>query len=554
MYGSNFLFRRQFGLFLAKITFMKFHYKITSLLFFVAVWCYAQQLPLDFNSNNHTFNVFGEVASAAPPNKFDIFTNEQDGTDKVGRFFIDGSNPDPWQGFYIDLAQPINLDNNKILTLDFFKYDGDSHNVMIKLEQGGSNPNVEVVVNVTGGPSTWSNNLQFDFSTAKLSSDGTTVVNATGNYSRLTIFIDGGVANKPPGTFHFDDINDGSTATDPNALDVIYSDLVWSDEFDTDGPVDASKWHHQTFGPNGGQWFNGEQQHYTDSQTNSFVSGGFLNIVAKKESITQNGVTLNYSSARLNSKFAFTYGRVDVRAKLPAGSGTWPAIWTLGKNVSETGAYWQTQGFGTTPWPACGEIDIMEHGLHADNVVSSALHTPSSSGATVNTETFPLTDVANNYHVYSVNWSPNQITFLIDDVGYYTYNPSTKNSSTWPFDLDQFLLLNIAMGGFAGTIDPSFTQSSMVIDYVRVYQNTLSTNEEAFASKFNVYPNPSSGRININTDQSIDKVELYNTLGQTVVNTNSFSGSIDVDHLKTGIYLLRIYSEDRIATKRVMIK
>ena len=256
---------------------------------------------------------------------------------------------------------------------------------------------------------------------------------------------------------------------DTTEQDVVFENLAWEDDFNN-ATLDSNKWFHQTIGPNGGKWFNNELQHYTNSELNSFVADGNLHIVAKKETITQNGVSLNYSSARLNSKYAFTYGRVDVRAKLPEGNGTWPAIWTLGKNIDEVGAYWQTQGFGNTNWPACGEIDIMEHGLHATNQVSSALHTPSSSGNTINTATKILPNVAENFHIYSMIWTANEITFLIDDVSYYTYNPSTKNASTWPFDNEQYLLLNLAIGGFSGTPDTNFTESTMVIDYVRIYQ------------------------------------------------------------------------------------
>ena len=126
-------------------------------------------------------------------------------------------------------------------------------------------------------------------------------------------------------------------------------------------PLDSAKWHHQTVIPNGWSWFNGEVQHYTDRLENTYVSDGTPKIVAQKEQFTDQGVTKQYTSARLNSKFAFTYGRVEVRAKMPIGHGTWPAIWMLGKNITERGAYWETQGFGTTSWPACGEIDIMEH-------------------------------------------------------------------------------------------------------------------------------------------------------------------------------------------------
>jgi beta-glucanase (GH16 family) len=257
-------------------------------------------------------------------------------------------------------------------------------------------------------------------------------------------------------------------------IDVIYNNLVWSDEFNTNGPVDQNKWFHQTQIPAGGSWFNNEVQHYTNLLSNSFVSNGNLNIVAKKEIFTDQGITKQYTSARLNSKFAFTYGRVDIRAKVPNNQGTWPALWLLGKNVNEDGGFFDSN-FGTTSWPACGELDIMEHGIFSNqpiNYVGAAIHTPSSFGNTQNKGGIQLGDISQNYYVYSMNWSPNQISFLIDDVVFYTYNPAVKNASTWPFDLDQFFLLNVAMGGFAGAIPANFNQASMIIDYIRVYQNT----------------------------------------------------------------------------------
>ena len=257
-------------------------------------------------------------------------------------------------------------------------------------------------------------------------------------------------------------------------IDVVYNDLVWSDEFNTNGAVNTTNWFHQTQLPNGDSWFNGEVQHYTNLTTNSFVNTGMLNIVAKKENYTNQGVTKQYTSARLNSKFAFKYGRIDVKAKLPITSGTWPAIWMLGKNVNEDGGFFDDT-FGTTAWPACGEIDIMEHGIFPSqsiNYVQSTLHTPSSSGNSVNHGGTLASDLQNEYHVYSMNWSANQISFLLDNVVYYTYNPSVKNANTWPFDNEQYLLLNMALGGYAGNIPANFTQASMLIDYVRVYQNT----------------------------------------------------------------------------------
>ncbi|WP_339624717.1 family 16 glycosylhydrolase [uncultured Winogradskyella sp.] len=497
----------------------------------------AQQMPIDFSDGTDNFTAFDNSS-------FSFNTNPDDTNDPVGQFFNDGSIA--WQGFYVDLNQAVNLSSAQTITLSFYSFDPNTHNVMVKLENG-TNANVEVVQSTSG--SGWSNDLTFNFANATFSGTNT-AVNATGTYTRLVIFVDGG--QTIPGTYLIDDIDDGSEPTDPHQLDVIYTDLVWADEFDTNGAIDGNNWFHQTQLPGTGSWFNGEVQHYTDRIENSSVDNGFLNITAIKEPFTDQGQTKQYTSARLNSKFAFTYGRVDVRAKLPFGDGTWPAIWTLGKNINEDGAYWDNQGFGTTSWPACGEIDIMEHGLGAINHVSSAIHTPSSFGATINYQAFVLNDVANDFHVYSVNWSPNKITFLIDGVGFYSYNPVLKDSNTWPFFEDQYIILNIAMGGISGAIDPNFTESSMDIDYVRVFQNTnLSVNDEA-KNLFSVYPNPTSNLITISTTKPIGRLELYNTLGQLVLEKDGNTRALHIEALQTGIYSLKIYSENAVVTKRVI--
>lgn len=307
-------------------------------------------------------------------------------------------------------------------------------------------------------------------------------------------------------------------------IDVIYNNLVWSDEFNTNGSIDVNKWFHQTQIPAGGNWYNNEVQHYTNRTTNSFVDGGNLHIVAKKETFSDQNVTKQYTSARLNSKFAFKYGRVDIRAKVPNGQGTWPALWLLGKNVNEDGGFFDAN-FGNTGWPACGEIDIMEHGIFSDrpiNYVGSAIHTPSSSGNTVNKGGIQASDISQNYHIYSINWSPNQITFLLDDVAYYTYNPSVKNASTWPFDLEQYLIFNVAIGGYAGNIPPNFTQASMIIDYIRVYQNTTVDNEA---------PQNFTASVGAVTGSSVELLMNATDNSGTIGYTISYSGgSITVYH------------------------
>jgi beta-glucanase (GH16 family) len=253
-------------------------------------------------------------------------------------------------------------------------------------------------------------------------------------------------------------------------IDTPFNKLVWSDEFNGSGAIDASKWHHQTLLPNGNSWYNNEVQHYTNRVENSAQINGNLKISAKRENFTDQGVTKNFTSARLNSKFAFTYGRVEVRAKVPTNQGSWPAIWLLGKNINEPGGFFTNQ-FGTTNWPACGEIDIMEAGIYGvSNKIGSAIHTTSSSGSTINNGGRVVNDLGTNFHLYTMIWTPKFISFALDGQVYYTYNPSTKNASTWPFDAPQYILLNIAMGGVAGSIPAGFSQADMEIDYIRIYQ------------------------------------------------------------------------------------
>ncbi len=513
---------------------------------FVVQLSFAQQMPIDFSETSEVFTAFGGSG-------FSTRTDPSNPGNTVGQFYNDGTNA--WQGFTMGLSRDIDLEVQKTISLSFYGFDNNAHTIVLKLE-GSVNEDVEVTQNVpTGGG--WTTNITFDFANAVISGVGTPI-NASGTYDRLTIFIDGGATI--PGTYLIDDIDDGSEATDPNALDVIYGgDPVWEDNFDTPGAVNPTNWHHQTqvIVPGVG-WANGEEQHYTDLEENSFVdTSGNLNIVAIKETLTDQGLTKQFTSARLNSKFAFTYGRVDVRAKLPSDNGTWPAIWTLGKNIYEPGTFWH-QSFGDWDkrWPACGEIDIMEHGLGANNHVASSLHTTSSSGATVNTLEIEVSDVSANFHVYSMNWSPNQITFLIDDIAFYTYNPSDKNDNTWPFDEDQFILLNLAMGGISGAIDSNFTQATMIVDYVRVYQEVVlsSTAKDLdLDSTLKLYPNPATDKIYISSKRPLSVLALYDVYGKLILKKEYNANSIDVSQLNSGVYFLEVSSNSEKVVKKVII-
>lgn len=229
--------------------------------------------------------------------------------------------------------------------------------------------------------------------------------------------------------------------------------LVWADEFDTEGTPCNDNW---TYDIGNTGWGNNEVQYY--AKKNAYIKEGILKITAKKETY----LGAPYTSARMKTqdRYSFTYGKVEVRAKLPEGGGTWPAIWMLGDNIK------------TVSWPACGEIDIMEHRGNHLGETSSAIHNTSGYGNTPYVG-YPVKDVTvtSEFHVYSINWTKDKIEFMKDDIVHYTYQPSIKGGANWPFDKEQFIILNVAMGGtLGGAIDPEFTESDMEIDYVRVYQ------------------------------------------------------------------------------------
>ncbi|HEY4966982.1 MAG TPA: family 16 glycosylhydrolase [Puia sp.] len=228
--------------------------------------------------------------------------------------------------------------------------------------------------------------------------------------------------------------------------------LVWSDEFDKPGSPDPANWGFD-LGTGSGGWGNNELENYTNRQANAIVSNGTLKIIAQKESY--NGSA--YTSARMLSYnlYSFQYGKIDVRAKLPASTGTWPAIWMLGNNLSSVG------------WPACGEIDIMEQSGNQKSTIYGTMHYPTEVGQYGDGSTTTIPDASTAFHTYSALWTPLYIKLYVDSVEYY----SLSNYNGLPFNQSFFMILNVAMGGnFGGAVDPAFTTDSMVVDYVRIYK------------------------------------------------------------------------------------
>lgn len=325
----------------------------------------------------------------------------------------------------------------------------------------------------------------------------------------------------------------------------VYDTLIWADEFNVDGSLDTAKWWHQTILPNNGQsWWNNEIQHYTNRDTNSYCDSGFMHLTARKETFTDQNVTKDYTSARLNSKFAFTYGRVEVRAQMPTGVGTWPAIWMLGQNIYEIGAYWDVQGYATTGWPACGEIDIMEHWGTNQDYIQSAMHTPTSFGNTSNKGGRLISGVSNNMHIYALEWTPTKMVFSVDSIVHYTYEPATRTQNSWPFDDPQYILMNIAI---QGNIDTAFTASPMIVDFIRVYQSSSLSTEELEQGSIEIYPNPTQDLIHIRQPWNSAKIQLFDVSGALIQEKAIEFGNsqLDITNLSNGTYTCRVFNAEK---------
>jgi len=240
--------------------------------------------------------------------------------------------------------------------------------------------------------------------------------------------------------------------------------LVWSDEFNQpDGsPPDPVKW---TFETGAGGWGNHELEYYTSRTNNVRIEGGKLVIEARQENYHGS----SYTSARLKTqgKAAWTYGRFEARIQIPRGQGIWPAFWMLGSSID-----------AGVPWPQCGEIDIMENIGREPTLVHGTVHGPGYSGGSAIGGPCALPGgaaFADDFHVYAIEWTTNQIKWFMDGRQYFSVNPaSLPAGKTWVYKQPEFLLLNLAVGGdWPRNPDGTTTfPQRMTVDYVRVYAAT----------------------------------------------------------------------------------
>ena len=381
-----------------------------------------------------------------------------------------------WAGFYFVLEEKINFPEGKEAISILFYSPKPGHKVLLKLEDGLPNGtpgkkttgDLFAITTTTGWETLIFNIPEFD--------------GRNNIYNTITFVLGYDISNQSEVNYYMDNIqfsNPIQIIVDQLNIDsseqvTRYSgyQLVWNDEFNYEGAPVEDKWHYQVIPILEGGWANNEKQHYTNRRENSYVSNGTLKIVAKNEIYDYEGITKSYTSARLNSKFDFQYGRIDVRAKLPKSVGTWPAIWTLGTNVGEIGNYHGNQD-GNVGWPECGEIDIMEQNGSNKQILYGTFHWADNSsqqasyGLTKDINSLGITDVTNEFHLYSLEWTTGILRIYVDNL----LICELMNNDSVPFDNPHYLILNVAMGGtLGGDIPGDFIQDSMEIDFVRFYK------------------------------------------------------------------------------------
>lgn len=294
--------------------------------------------------------------------------------------------------------------------------------------------------------------------------------------------------------------------------------LDWSDEFNG-STIDTSKWKHEI---GGGGWGNNEYQYYTSSTANSFVNGGYLHIKALQQQIGTN----NYTSARLitKGKYSLQYGKVEAKIKMPIGPGTWPAFWMLGDNIS------------TVSWPACGEIDIMEH-INSESKIYGTIHYDSLGHRYYGGS--KACDVT-NWHVYGLEWNASKLMWFLDGVKYY--ETPINNAARSELNNSFYFLLNVAIGGNWPGGPNQFTQfpAEMLVDFIRVYKPALAI-DEVLSSSIVLVPNPADQSIQLISDlatNSFSNGNLWSMEGRFIQSVDFIAPLIDIQQLEKGAYYI----------------
>lgn len=310
--------------------------------------------------------------------------------------------------------------------------------------------------------------------------------------------------------------------------------MIWNDEFNN-STLDNSKWVNDV-GGNG--WGNNEAQYYTAGNSNLTIANGEATFRAKAEQFGTN----EYTSAKIISKnlFDIQYGKIEGRMKCPMGKGLWPAFWMLGSNID------------TVSWPACGEIDVMEH-INSETKIHGTAHWENVGhqylGGIINTD--PTV-----FHTYSITWDSTYIKWYMDDQLYYLINITNGTNGTEEFHKKFYLILNLAVGGnWPGYPDGTTVfPADFVVDYVRVYKDQSElTLDELAASNLQVYPNPTNDILTLEGINGMTSLSysIYSLNGEKLAeSTLKDENPIDVSHLTSGMYILEVKNDDG-TTKRI---
>ncbi len=310
--------------------------------------------------------------------------------------------------------------------------------------------------------------------------------------------------------------------------------LTWSEEF-VGTQLDTSHWNFEIGTGNSG-WGNNELQYYTASSQNLFLQNGFAHFVARAQPFG----TSNYTSARITTseKFNLTYGRLEARIKIPNGNGLWPAFWLLGQNIN------------SVSWPACGEIDIMEHVSNSPNIHGTAHWNNNghqSSGGTAS-----MND--NDFHLYTIQWDSLYIQWYLDGLPYFTLpiTSPTFDAFHQPF----FIILNLAVGGnWPGSPDATTPfPSEMLVDYVRYYQPEITDNITSQTISQLSYQYSDNSLVIQCAEELHGEYSFVDMTGKTIQAGKINNGAcLSISGTNAGIYLLQVRSNNICKVYKICI-